>query len=363
MSYAEVTRLVSTVMVSTVGPGMEATSDDDLTLADSQMSEENTELTLAVGEITDEETYEELIEKEMCEEKIEVTLENEGKVEENIEVTLENEEKVEEKTDVTLEKVEENTDVISENGGKIEEKTEIGVERVEEKTEVTLENEGKIEEKTEVTLENGGKVEENTEITLENEEKTDTALEKEALVEEKTELTLENMEMCEEKTELSLENKEIVENPGSTLTDNDISVKFKVILTEKEQSEINNEEKLEESLSKEVSENPSSLLERWATKLGLDSVPKKLAAGGAGGLLVGYLAGKAPKSAAVGVLGSLIAFRIAEHKGLLKKEKMMEEATSNSGHCPFQEFAAKNVHIVGGFTGGILVGIASSLKC
>merc|ERR1719319_493610 len=266
-------------------------------------------------------------------------------------------------TDVTLEKVEENTDVISENGEKIEEKTEIGVERVEEKTEVTLENEGKIEEKTEVTLENGGKVEENTEITLENEEKTDTALEKEALVEEKTELTLENMEMCEEKTELSLDNKEIVENPGSTLTDNDISVKFKVILTEKEQPEINNEEKLEESLSKEVSENPSSLLERWATKLGLDSVPKKLGAGGAGGLMAGYLAGKVPKSAAVGVLGSLIAFRIAEHKGLLKKEKNMEEATSKSGDCSFQEFAAKNVHIVGGFTGGILVGIASSLKC
>merc|ERR1719319_2077733 len=185
-------------------------------------------------------------------------------------------------TDVTLEKVEENTDVISENGGKIEEKTEIGVERVEEKTEVTLENEGKIEEKTEVTLENGGKVEENTEITLENEEKTDTALEKEAVVEEKTELTLENMEMCEEKTELSLQNKEIVENPRSTLTDNDISVKFKVILTEKEQSYINNEEKLEESLSKEVFEEPSSLLERWATKLGLDSVPKKLGAGGRG---------------------------------------------------------------------------------
>lgn len=270
MSYAEVAGLYLMI------------SDDELTLAESEMSEENTDVTMAVGEISDEETYQELIEKEMCEEKTESTLENEVK----------------------------------------------------------------------------------TDIAVENKEIFEETLENMEMCEEKTELS--NKEKVVEKTELALENKETVdENPGSTLSENDISVKFKVILTEKELSEINPES------AENVSEELSSLPERWSAKLGKNSVPKQLAAGGVGGLVIGYLAGKAPKSAAVGLLGSLLLLRIAQHKGHLKKEikeegetvKETERATSKSGHCPFQDFAAENVYVTGGFAGGLLVGIASSWKC
>merc|ERR1711970_126873 len=103
-------------------------------------------------------------------------------------------------------------------------------------------------------------------------------------------------------------------------------------------------------------------------------VPKQLAVGGAAGWTAGYLTMKAGKMAATAIGGSLLLLQIAHHKGYVKVDwnKMTNDSSSlanqvkeklhlrsKTGMEKFQDFAAKNVYIAGGFTGGFFLGIAS----
>lgn len=75
------------------------------------------------------------------------------------------------------------------------------------------------------------------------------------------------------------------------------------------------------------------------------------------------------------MLNSISVLQIAHHKGYIKvnwnrmtndtngmADKMKDKLKikSKTGMQKFQEFAAENVYLAGGFTGGFFLGIASS---
>lgn len=105
------------------------------------------------------------------------------------------------------------------------------------------------------------------------------------------------------------------------------------------------------------------------------SAPKQIAAGATAGWITGWLLMKAGKMAATAVGGSLLVLQIAHHKGYVKVDwsKMTNDSTSladrvkdklrmksRTGLQKFQDFAAENIYLAGGFTGGFFLGIASS---
>ena len=103
--------------------------------------------------------------------------------------------------------------------------------------------------------------------------------------------------------------------------------------------------------------------------------PKQIGVGAAVGWASGYVTMKVGKMAATAIGGSLLVLQIAHHKGYIKVDwnKMTNDSAtladqmkdklkikSKSGFEKFQEFAAKNIYLAGGFTGGFFLGIASS---
>ena len=109
--------------------------------------------------------------------------------------------------------------------------------------------------------------------------------------------------------------------------------------------------------------------------MGKQPVPKQIAVGAGTGWLAGYMTMKVGKMAATAVGGSLLLLQIAHHKGYVTVDwnKMTKDSTSLSDKVKdklrmrsksqlerFSEFAADNIYIAGGFTGGFFLGIASS---
>jgi FUN14 domain-containing protein 1 len=103
--------------------------------------------------------------------------------------------------------------------------------------------------------------------------------------------------------------------------------------------------------------------------------PKQIAAGAAFGWLAGYLTMKVGKMAATVVGGTLILLQIAHHKGYVKVDwnRMSDDTSgvadrirdrlrmrSRNGYERFRDVAGQNAYLVGGFTGGFFLGIASS---
>jgi len=118
-----------------------------------------------------------------------------------------------------------------------------------------------------------------------------------------------------------------------------------------------------------------SIMGRALDDLSKAPVPKQMIVGGSAGWLAGYLTMKLGKMAATAVGGTLLILQIAHHKGYIKVDwnKMTNDSTSmadklkrklhlksKSGMEKFQDFAAENIYIAGGFTGGFFLGIASS---
>ena len=109
--------------------------------------------------------------------------------------------------------------------------------------------------------------------------------------------------------------------------------------------------------------------------MGKQPVPKQIAVGAGTGWLAGYMTMKVGKMAATVIGGSLILLQIAHHKGyvqvnwnrmnsdsqtLANQLKEQIRGRSRSGMEKFGDFAAQNVWLAGGFTGGFFLGIASS---
>jgi len=147
-------------------------------------------------------------------------------------------------------------------------------------------------------------------------------------------------------------------------------------MAEKEVSEEKTELALLERLDLEdMASEGRSVVEKWSAELAKAPAPKQLAVGGAVGWMAGYFTMKVGKAAATAIGGSLLLLQIAHHKGYVKVDwnKMSNDTKSmagvmkdklqmntKSGFEKFQEFAAKNVYVAGGFTGGFFLGIASS---
>jgi len=118
-----------------------------------------------------------------------------------------------------------------------------------------------------------------------------------------------------------------------------------------------------------------SVFNRALDDLSKAPVPKQMLVGGSVGWLAGYMSMKLGKMAATAVGGTLLILQIAHHKGYIKVDwnKMTNDSSSmadklkrklhlksKSGMEKFQDFAAENIYIAGGFTGGFFLGIASS---
>jgi len=147
-------------------------------------------------------------------------------------------------------------------------------------------------------------------------------------------------------------------------------------MAEKEVSEEKTELALLERLDLEdMASEGRSVVEKWSAELAKAPAPKQLAVGGAVGWMAGYFTMKVGKAAATAIGGSLLLLQIAHHKGYVKVDwnKMSNDTKSmagvmkdklqmntKSGFEKFQDFAAKNVYVAGGFTGGFFLGIASS---
>ncbi len=119
----------------------------------------------------------------------------------------------------------------------------------------------------------------------------------------------------------------------------------------------------------------SGVLSRLARDLARAPAPKQIAVGAAFGWLTGYLTMKVGRMAATAVGGSLIILQVAHHKGYVKVDwgRLSGDSSgavsrlrdrlrnrSRSGWTRFQNLAADNSYVAGGFTGGFFLGIASS---
>jgi len=119
----------------------------------------------------------------------------------------------------------------------------------------------------------------------------------------------------------------------------------------------------------------SGTVKRVIKDLSKASVPKQIAAGATAGWLTGWVTMKVGKMAATALGGTLLVMQIAHHKGYIKVNwnKMTDDSASvadkikdklrlksRSGLEKFQDFAAENAYMAGGFTGGFFMGIACS---
>nr|ACO10331.1 FUN14 domain-containing protein 1 [Caligus rogercresseyi]ACO11109.1 FUN14 domain-containing protein 1 [Caligus rogercresseyi] len=122
-------------------------------------------------------------------------------------------------------------------------------------------------------------------------------------------------------------------------------------------------------------EGSKGMMRNFMSSLKKSSAPKQLAVGAGMGWCAGYLTMKVGKMAATAVGGSLLLLQIAHYKGYIRVDwsKMTDDTSSladvvkdklkiksKSGFEKFQEFAAHNIYVAGGFTGGFFLGIASS---
>merc|ERR1712020_243260 len=125
----------------------------------------------------------------------------------------------------------------------------------------------------------------------------------------------------------------------------------------------------------EMSNDTTNAVKKFAKDLSKAPAPKQMAVGATAGWLAGYLTMKVGKAAATVVGGSLLVLQIAHHKGYVKvnwqqlsddcaaaadKTKSSLVKKGKNGMEQFQEFAAENVYLAGGFTGGFFLGIAWS---
>ncbi|XP_023336105.1 FUN14 domain-containing protein 2 isoform X1 [Eurytemora carolleeae] len=122
--------------------------------------------------------------------------------------------------------------------------------------------------------------------------------------------------------------------------------------------------------SLELTEDRKDIVSRAMKDLSKAPAPKQMLVGGTAGWLAGYTTMKLGKMAATAIGGTLLILQIAHHKGYIKmttdsssmaeKLKKKLHIKSKSGLEKFQDFAAKNIYVAGGFTGGFFLGIASS---
>merc|ERR1712020_789947 len=125
----------------------------------------------------------------------------------------------------------------------------------------------------------------------------------------------------------------------------------------------------------EMSNDTKNAVRKFVKDMSKAPAPKQLAVGATAGWLAGYITMKVGKAAATMVGGSLLVLQIAHHKGYVKvnwqqlsndcaaaadKTKASLSKKGKNGFEQFQEFAAENVYLAGGFTGGFFLGIAWS---
>jgi len=125
----------------------------------------------------------------------------------------------------------------------------------------------------------------------------------------------------------------------------------------------------------EVRNRDKGIVTKVMDDLSKAPAPKQMLVGGSVGWLAGYVTMKVGKMAATAIGGSLLLLQIAHHKGYVKVDwnKMTNDTSSmadnikkklhiksKTGMEKFQEFAAQNIYVAGGFTGGFFLGIASS---
>ncbi|CAH1777108.1 unnamed protein product [Owenia fusiformis] len=139
-----------------------------------------------------------------------------------------------------------------------------------------------------------------------------------------------------------------------------------------------NEDTDEEYEILNLSEIDRTWLQRTFTHVTKASAAKQIAVGGVSGWCAGYVFAKVGKLAATALGGSLLLLQVAHYKGVItinwkKLEKDYDNAkkqiTKNArkldkfapGYVEnVTEFASQNVLLAGGFTGGFLLGLASS---
>lgn len=125
----------------------------------------------------------------------------------------------------------------------------------------------------------------------------------------------------------------------------------------------------------EMNSDTMNAIKKFTKDMSKAPAPKQLAVGATAGWLAGYMTMKVGKAAATLVGGSLLVLQIAHHKGYVKvnwqqlsddcataaeKTKDSFAKKGKNGFEQFQEFAAENVYLAGGFTGGFFLGIAWS---
>jgi len=127
--------------------------------------------------------------------------------------------------------------------------------------------------------------------------------------------------------------------------------------------------------SNDMSNDTKNAIKKFCNDMAKAPAPKQLAVGATAGWLAGYITMKVGKAAATMFGGSLLVLQIAHHKGYVKVnwQQLSEDCAAaagktkdsltkqgKSGFEQFQEFAAENVYLAGGFTGGFFLGIAWS---
>jgi len=127
--------------------------------------------------------------------------------------------------------------------------------------------------------------------------------------------------------------------------------------------------------SEDMSNDTKNAVRKFVKDMSKAPAPKQLAVGATAGWLAGYITMKVGKAAATMFGGSLLVLQIAHHKGYVKvnwqqlgedcaaaagKTKDNLTKKGKSGFEQFQDFAAENVYLAGGFTGGFFLGIAWS---
>lgn len=132
---------------------------------------------------------------------------------------------------------------------------------------------------------------------------------------------------------------------------------------------------IKDHLDVDVRREGKGVVEKVLDDLSKAPAPKQMVVGGSAGWLAGYTMMKVGKMAATAIGGTLLILQIAHHKGYIKvdwnrmtndtssmadKLKKKLHMKSKSGFEKFQDFAAQNIYVAGGFTGGFFLGIASS---
>jgi len=125
----------------------------------------------------------------------------------------------------------------------------------------------------------------------------------------------------------------------------------------------------------EVTKEAKGLIDRILGDVGKSSATKQLIIGSISGWFTGFITMKVGKVAAIAVGGGIILLQVANHQGYIKVNwdkvykqvdkvaDRVEEKATGQGPKWMEKvgaFARKNTCAAAGFTGGFLLGLASS---